>query len=53
MTHRCHLQQNPYSDARRAVCSCGWHGQWFVRGRRAVEDGLEHQTREAQAPAQS
>lgn len=43
-THRCHLehvQDGPLRPAR-SVCACGWAGEWFVSGARAVEAGTEH-----------
>lgn len=49
--HRCRLEQSPPPPAAgrfpavfgmRAVCVCGWAGTWWVSGRRAVDESLEH-----------
>ena len=41
---RCHLESAQDGPLRptRSVCSCGWAGQWFTSGARAVEDGSAH-----------
>jgi hypothetical protein len=53
MSHWCHLEQSPPSEgqpavyAQRAVCECGWSGDWFIAGSRAVEQGTDHARRAA------
>jgi hypothetical protein len=38
--HRCHLEQRTADQ--RAVCRCGWVGDWYITGARAVEQGTTH-----------
>lgn len=44
LEHRCHVDRihDGVIYPARAVCSCGWVGQWFASGARAVEEGTAH-----------